>query len=178
MVFESFKEHPYLRVTPKEIKEKLNINLRELYFNVVYLEEKGLIELQKPPEGDLFVGARITVKGIDLLESEFEFDIAFPAGDEVTHNDNVFKALRLLCDAIEADEIIDEYKKELLIEHINQIKYELTKSTPSYSRVKTCIDKIKERDRTVGAKVIDILKDPTVRKILSCAARREIEEIQ
>lgn len=177
MALECFKEHPYLRVTPKEIMEKNNITLKELYYNVVYLEEKGLIELQKPPEGDLFVGARITVKGLDLLEDEYTFNLTFPPGEEMTHDENVFAGLRLLCDAVKANETIDEYKKELLIEHINQIRFELTKSLPSYAVVKSCLDKIKERDRTVGAKTIDIMKGSAVMTILANSARRELEEI-
>ena len=48
MAYERFKEHPYHRITPKELENALNIGFKELNYNIIYLEEKGFIELQKP----------------------------------------------------------------------------------------------------------------------------------
>ena len=79
MVYERFKEHPYYMVTPKEFKDTLSIDSKELNYNIVYLEEKGYLELQKSLDGDIFVAARITTKGIDLIEDENEFNIIFPS---------------------------------------------------------------------------------------------------
>ena len=92
MLYDSFKEHPYNRLTPKDFKKSLNLNLKELHFNIIYLEEKGLLELQKPLDGDLFVGARITHKGIDLVEDEYQMSIFF-AEDSTTVliPDNIFE---------------------------------------------------------------------------------------
>ena len=47
-LYERFVDHPYNRTTPKEFKEQLGIDLRNLNYNIIYLEDKGLIELQKP----------------------------------------------------------------------------------------------------------------------------------
>ena len=74
MLYQRFTEHPYHRITPKEFIENLGVTQEKLDFNIVYLEEKGFVELQKPLEGSIFVGARITTKGIDLVEDEKQFN--------------------------------------------------------------------------------------------------------
>ena len=78
MLYTCFTEHPYHRITPEEFTESLGITQKMLDFNIIYLEEKGYIELQKPLEGSIFVGARITPKGIDVVEDKKKFDILFP----------------------------------------------------------------------------------------------------
>ena len=78
MLYTCFTEHPYHRITPNEFTEDLGVTQRVLDFNIVYLEEKGYVELQKPLEGSIFVGARITPKGIDLVEDKKRFSELFP----------------------------------------------------------------------------------------------------
>ncbi len=78
MTYLLYQEHPYYRITPREFMEAMNISLKKLNFNIVYLEEKGLLELQKPLEGNIFVGARITPSGIDLVEDEDQFNDLYP----------------------------------------------------------------------------------------------------
>ena len=78
MLYRCFTEHPYHRITPKEFTEDLGVTQRVLDFNIVYLEEKGYVELQKPLEGSIFVGARITPKGIDLVEDNDKLNTLFP----------------------------------------------------------------------------------------------------
>ncbi len=78
MLYTRFTEHPYHRITPKEFTENLGVTQRTLDFNIIYLEEKGYVELQKPLEGSIFVGARITPKGIDLVEDKDQLNSLFP----------------------------------------------------------------------------------------------------
>lgn len=78
MLYICFTEHPYHRITPKEFTENLAITQKILDFNIIYLEEKGYVELQKPLEGSIFVGARITPKGIDLVEDKKRLNAQFP----------------------------------------------------------------------------------------------------
>jgi hypothetical protein len=82
MVYERFKEHPYYQITPKEFTEDLDISIEQLSYNIVYLEEKGFLELAKPLEGSIFVGARITAMGIDLVENQEKFDLTFPVDEK------------------------------------------------------------------------------------------------
>ncbi len=78
MLYACYTEHPYHRITPKEFIEQLGVTQKELDFNIVYLEEKGFVELQKPLEGSIFVGARITPIGIDLVEDKEKLGGLFP----------------------------------------------------------------------------------------------------
>jgi len=78
MLYTCFTEHPYHRITPKEFTESLGVTQKVLDFNIIYLEEKGYVELQKPLEGSIFVGARITTKGIDLVEDTNQLNVLFP----------------------------------------------------------------------------------------------------
>ena len=177
MVYEQFKEHPYHRITPREFREELNINQKELNYNIIYLEEKGYLELQKPLEGSLFVGARITHKGIDLVEDEYQFDIIFPDSEPESIRTNVFAQFNLLSDAVESSDCIDNNMKELIIKEIKEIHKELQKCKPSYAVVKKVIVKVKERNIEVGEKLQAILKDPIVNKILAESAKRELDDI-
>jgi len=175
MAYERFKEHPYYRITPKEFKEALNINIRELHYNIIYLEEKGYLELQKPLEGDLFVGVRITVKGIDLVEDEYQFDIMFPVTKtETSMQMNVFKEFNLLIEKITSSNEISNNLKELIVEEIKEIQKELKKIEPSYANVKLFLSRINERDFNIYKQVMAILNNPTIVKILTESARKEL----
>ncbi len=77
ILYELFQKRPYNRITPKELIEIIGVDLETLHFNAVYLEEKGYLELQKPLDGTLFVGARITAEGIDLIEDIDKFNAIF-----------------------------------------------------------------------------------------------------
>lgn len=176
MTYERFKEHPYYRITPKEFKEALNINIKELHYNIIYLEEKGYLELQKPLEGSLFVGARITTKGIDLVEDNYQFDIMFPVDKSTTSMQlDVFKEFNLLIERINnLSSDISNNQKELIIEEIKEIQKELKKNEPSYTQVKLFLDKIKQRDIEIGEQVTAILKNPIITKILAESAKKEL----
>lgn len=177
ILYEQFVEHPYNRTTPKEFKEQLGISLRDLNYNIIYLEDKCLIELQKPLEGSIFVGARITHKGIDLVEDEYEFDIMFPAFKKISPPGNVFTQFTLLLDSIEVDGSINSDLKELIIENIKQIQNELKKIESSYAVVKKSLDKVKERNYDIGEKLQAILRNPSISKILADSAKKELEDL-
>lgn len=176
MAYERFKEHPYYIITPKEFKEKLNIDLKTLNFNIVYLEEKGYIELQKPLEGSLFVGARITSRGVDLVEDDYQFDIQFPVNKDTSAMQiNVFKEFNLLIEKINESREIKEDTREILIEEIKEIQKELKKIEPSYSRVKAFLDKVRQHNFEIGNQVITLLKNPMIFSLLERSAKRELD---
>jgi len=177
MVYERFKEHPYYRITPKEFKESLNISLKELHYNIIYLEEKGLIELQKPLEGSIFVGARITPKGIDLVEDEYQFDIMFPLSRQEKPVMNTSHEFNTLIKDIESTDSMSHELREIIIEEIKDIHNELTGGEPSYSRVKNLIGKIKERNNEIYEKVMTIIRHPSITRILNESARKELENM-
>ncbi len=175
MSYERFKEHPYYRITPKEFKEILNIDLKTLNFNIVYLEEKGYIELQKPLEGSLFVGARITSKGVDLVEDEFQFDTTFPVNQDTSAMQiNIFKEFNLLIDRVNESDGISSDTKEILTEEIKEIQKELKKIEPSYARVKLFLDRVRQHNFEVGEQVMALLKNPVIFNILEKSAKKEL----
>jgi hypothetical protein len=175
MLYESFKDHPYGRITPKELQEMLKITLKELQFNAIYLEEKGLIELQKPLEGSLFVGARATPKGIDVVEDEYQLEVAFPAaGAKQTIPAEVFDHLTNLTNEVTGSSELNEEQKEIIAEEISEVQNELKKPEPSYSNLKKLMDRLKERDSGFYEKLKAIMKNQAVLHILSIAARKEL----
>jgi hypothetical protein len=175
MLYDSFKGHPYNRVTPKEFKESLSIDLKELRFHIVYLEEKGLLELQKPLEGSLFVGARITSKGIDLVEDEYQMSVFFPRESATPLiSDDIFEKFDSLIKETEGSDAQSASSKELIIEGLKEIQNELKKTEPSYFAVKGFVDRLKERNFEVWQKLMAIIKDPAVARVLSTAAKKEL----
>jgi hypothetical protein len=174
-LYESFTEHPYNRVTPKEFKTILGIGLKDLHFNIIYLEEKGYVELSKPLEGSIFVGARITPKGVDLVEDECEFNVHFPVQSSAgtIPNDVLDRFEALENETSEIGDLGNE-SQELIIEELKQIHHELKKGEPSYSEIKKNIDRVKERDIDTWQKLIEIIKEPSVTKVLSDAAKKEL----
>jgi hypothetical protein len=175
MLYERFKEHPYYRITPKEFKEILDIDLKKLYYNIIYLEEKGEVELQKPLEGNLFVGARITTKGIDLIEDEYQLNILYPVAQPKkstrTYSRHDFDKL---IKKIESMDTMNNDTKELTIEEIVKIKSELKKPEPSYSKVKSLVEKIKEKNPELGTQVMDIIENPTIIDKLRSSFKKEL----
>jgi hypothetical protein len=175
MLYDSIRKHPYNRVTPNEFKESLGIDLRDLHFNIIYLEEKGLLELQKPLEGSLFVGARITPKGIDLVEDEYQMNVFFPQELAKPHiPDSIFHRLDSLIEETEGLETPSPDSRELIIEELKEIQSELKSKDPSYSRIKGFVDRLKERNMEVWQKLMGIIKDPAVARVLSAAAEKEL----
>jgi hypothetical protein len=175
MLYDSMRKHPYNRVTPKEFKESMDIDLKELHFNIIYLEEKGLLELQKPLEGSLFVGARITPKGIDMVEDEYQMNVFFPQELATPHiPDSTFQKLDSLIKKTEDLGIPSPDSKELIIEELKAILSELKSKEPSYSRIKGFVERLKERNFEVWQNLMDIIKDPAVARVVSTAAKREL----
>jgi hypothetical protein len=175
MVFKRFKEHPYYRITPAEFKDVLGITLTQLYYNIAYLAEKGFLDLQTPLEGSFFVGARITAKGIDLVEDELQFDILFPLDEQPAIPENTLAELTLIQNSIAIEKDIKKETKELLIEGINDLIHELKQPGPSYSTVKKLVTCIRQRHNETGHRVSTLLKTPAIQKLLLASARMELE---
>ncbi len=175
IAYQHFQENPYYRITPPEFKEALNIGLKELHFNIVYLEEKGYLELQKPVEGTLFISARITARGIDLVEDEYQLNLMFPVTKDTSAIQiNVFKEFDLVIEKINASNTIGVNTRELIVEEIREIQQELKKINPSYSRIKSVLEKLKKRNAEVSREVVMILDNPVINQLLTESARKEL----
>ncbi|UCD06209.1 MAG: hypothetical protein JSV98_02990 [candidate division WOR-3 bacterium] len=173
LLYKSYTEHPYNRITPKEFKEMLNIGLKELHFNIIYLEEKGYLELSKPLEGSVFVGARITPRGVDLVEDEYEFNVFFPE-ESIKIPDEIFVEFENLISETSGMPHISKESKELILEELKFIQQELQNKEPRYSKIKQKTESLKTRDSEIWQKFIKIIKRPSVARVLSSAAQKEL----
>jgi hypothetical protein len=137
--------------------------------------KKGYVDLQQPLEGSFFVGARITAKGIDLIEDELQFDVTFPATENTPIPENIMTELTIIQNSIAMAKDIKKETKELLIEGINDLANELNQHGPSYSTVKTLLSRIMQRHEDTGHRISALLKTPAIQKLLLASARRELE---
>lgn len=78
ILYERYLRDPLDMLTPEDILETRAVSREDLIANVHYLNDKGLIELMMGYNPPLFAAARITAKGIDLVENTFEFNLQFP----------------------------------------------------------------------------------------------------
>ena len=96
--------------------------------NIHYLHDRGYVELligYRPP---LFAGARITAKGIDLVENRFEFNRLFPPElDEATRELAALPALveQLLFEAEMAP--LDGEARHALLRDVQFVREELAR---------------------------------------------------
>jgi hypothetical protein len=173
VLYEKFCEHPYHSVTPKEFTQQLSVDRRDLDCNMIYLERKGLIELDKPLEGDIFVAARISPRGIDLVEDEYALETTFPDKPLPPPGDHsrVIKALEDIRISL-ADPGPDDDMP--LSELIEGLALELGKPEPSYRQLGTLFDTIRARDQALGKKIAAVLRDPSIARLLANSARREL----
>jgi len=167
MVFACYKEHPYNRITPKEFMEALHIKLSEMNFHAVYLEEKGLLELQKPLEGSVFVGARITPRGIDLCEDEYRIETTFPVGEQKSIPENIFLALNGIIAAVAQRHDVNSDDAEIIVDSITGIRAELKEDTPLFSNIKQHLEKIREKHPDTAQDVIRILRNPSIMRVMN-----------
>ena len=84
-LYKSNEEKPGVTTPHGILRNKLGIEDNELDRNINYLKEKGYIELITAMN---YYAAKITHKGIDLLEDDNEFNTKFPL---LNINQNIVK---------------------------------------------------------------------------------------
>ncbi len=74
-----FQDYPYAAIELSQISEECHTNVRELNWNMVYLEKCGYVELGKSIECPPYIASSVTITadGIDLVEDENGFNIRF-----------------------------------------------------------------------------------------------------
>jgi hypothetical protein len=80
LLYDRFRAFPYAFTELETIEEVCNASVREVNWNLVYLEKSGYLELNKTADSFPLVatGAALTAKGVDLVENRTEFERAFP----------------------------------------------------------------------------------------------------
>jgi len=77
-----FKKFPYAAIELKQIEEDCQTEPKEINWNMVYLEKCGFVELGKSIESPPYIASSVslTARGIDLIESEDEYNQVLPCG--------------------------------------------------------------------------------------------------
>jgi len=182
ILYNWFKKNPY-SFLPREVLMIVIYNSKGLESNIVYLEEKGYVELKKALSTQ-FIGARITAKGIDLIENESEFNIKFPIRQNITHiegdmvgvvsqgdNAQIVSQISIqigenfnnILREIDSTEEYDTETKQALKSRVREIQTEIEKPEPDGSKVKTALYFLKNKAKWVYDKIVT---NPVIAPIL------------
>lgn len=77
-LYERYFEEPLDMLSPQDMLEDGSVSREDLLANMYYLSDRGLVELMIGYNPPMFAAARITAKGIDLVENHYEFNLLFP----------------------------------------------------------------------------------------------------
>ena len=79
-LYAMFQEYPYAAIELSYLNEMCPARVKELNWNLAYLEKKGLVELDKSSDCPPYISCTVTigVNGIDLVENEGQFDQLYP----------------------------------------------------------------------------------------------------
>ncbi len=82
-LYAMFREYPYASIELSYLHEACHGTVKDLNWNLVYLEKKGLVELDKSIDCPPYITCTVTlsVNGIDLIEDEAKFCQLFPEND-------------------------------------------------------------------------------------------------
>jgi hypothetical protein len=84
-LYEAYFKNPLDMLSPQDIMEDGVLTREDLLSSVYYLSDRQLIEMMIGYNPPMFAAARITAKGIDLVENHYEFNLMFPPdADEAT----------------------------------------------------------------------------------------------
>jgi len=82
-LYDMFREYPYASIELSYLQEACHGTIKDLNWNLVYLEKKGLVELDKSVDCPPYISctATLSVNGIDLIEDEERFKQHYPEMD-------------------------------------------------------------------------------------------------
>lgn len=78
VLYDTYMDDPLVMLSPEDFLSGGQIERHDLAVNMHYLRDDGLVEVMLGYRPPLFISARITTKGIDLVENRYEFDRRFP----------------------------------------------------------------------------------------------------
>ncbi len=77
-LYERYMANPVEMLEPGHFLADGMLEKHPLLVNMHYLADRGLVELMRGYDPSLFAAVRITARGIDLVENQFELDRQFP----------------------------------------------------------------------------------------------------
>lgn len=139
----------------ERMKEILQISTEKIDFNMLYLEEKGLVELYKVT-GSLWHSAQITASGVDVIENKEKFGEQYPfiqtniqeihARDinapivqaiesKISFNQQVTTAFQQARKIIELKEDISPTLRKTIEKYVNLLETELRNKEPDAGKI-------------------------------------------
>ena len=79
-LYAMFREYPYAAIELSYLQDTCRGTAKELNWNLVYLEKRGLVELDKSLDCQPYISCSVTLSanGIDLVEDEEKFNQLLP----------------------------------------------------------------------------------------------------
>ena len=77
-LYQAYMDDPLTMLTPEDFLAPGSLDKHDLAVGMHYLRDDGLVEVMLGYRPPLFISARITPRGIDLVENRHEFDRRFP----------------------------------------------------------------------------------------------------
>jgi len=83
-LYDMFREYPYASIELSYLQEVCPGKVKDLNWNLVYLEKKGLVELDKSVDCPPYISCTVTlsVGGIDLIEDQAKFNRQYPEKEQ------------------------------------------------------------------------------------------------
>ncbi len=128
LLYEHYLNDPLEMLGPADILETGTVPRDALAANMHYLSDCGLVELMIGYNPPMFAAARITSKGIDLVENRFEFNLRFPAAPG--EDEEATAELHLLIERLveEADfSPLDGEARQCLLRDVQYLRDELAR---------------------------------------------------
>ena len=139
----------------ENIQKMLNFPDAKLDFNIVYLEQKGLIELRRGAS-PYWYGAQITAFGIDVLQNQDKYNDQFPflpvaiqeingdgigtavqaVGSQVTFNQRITDAFQQALTMTEKKADLPLTLREEIRKHLVLLEKELKSEKPDAGRIR------------------------------------------
>jgi hypothetical protein len=84
-LYDMFREYPYASIELSYLQDTCQGSAKEINWNLVYLEKRGLVELDKSLDCPPYIScsATLSANGIDLVEDEEKFDRLFPGKEPI-----------------------------------------------------------------------------------------------
>lgn len=122
-------------LTPEDFVENGGFDRKDLVFDMHYLSDSGLVELMRGYIPPLFAAARISAKGIDLVENRFQFDLRFPP--EVAPGDQDLAELPHLLERLVAEvdiSALDGDSRKRALRDVQYLREEIAAPVASWRR--------------------------------------------
>lgn len=119
---------PMDMLSPEDLMDDSAISRDELLPNIHYLSDRDLVELMIGYNPPLFAAARITAKGIDLVENHFEFNLFFP-NEPGAHEEDLADVPLLIERLVEEADFcsLDGERRKCLLRDVQYLRDELAR---------------------------------------------------